>query len=116
MNISRQTFTNLDTVEQDVRLGEPVCIEPTVSGTRYIFSLNGRLREKEMAGSSGAYADGDDDEYSDSNSEDIETDDDTEVQTTTTRITAFPKIVFLGTGSSFPGVTKTTTSLLVHTT
>lgn len=110
-------------MDRDISLSEPVCIEPTVSGTRYMFSLNGVFSKKQIAGSfrnnTDAYtdADADDDEFSDSNSEEIETDEDTEVQTiTTTRITAFPKIVFLGTGSSFPGVTKTATSILVHTT
>lgn len=31
------------------------------------------------------------------------------------RMNIFPRIVVLGTGSSFPGVTKTATSILVHT-
>lgn len=57
----------------------------------------------------------DDEDESDSSSEDCETDGETEVHTTTTRANAFPKVVFFGTGSSFPGVTKTVTAILVHT-
>lgn len=81
-----------------------------MSGTRYIFPLNGRISDKELA-----RAVEDDDEDSESSGEECESDGETEKHTTTTRAEAFPKVVFFGTGSSFPGVTKTVTAILVHT-
>lgn len=81
-----------------------------MSGTRYIFPLNGRISDKELAREVE-----EDDEDSESSGEECESDVETEVQTTTARAEAFPKVVFFGTGSSFPGVTKTVTAILVHT-
>lgn len=106
---TRRTFTSLDELDEDVNLRDRICIEPTTSGTRYIFPLNGRFTSKELETAA------DDDEDSDSSSEDVELDEETEVQTTMSRLNAYPKIVFFGTGSSFPGVTKTVTAILVHT-
>lgn len=89
---------------------EAVYIEPTVSGTRYLFPMNGRISAKELE-----KAANDDEEDSDSSGEDVASDDDDEAHTTTARANVFPKVVFFGTGSSFPGVTKTVTAILVHT-
>lgn len=105
----RQTFTSLETVNQDISLSEPVCIEPTVSGTRYLFPMNGRINAKELKDVA------DDEEDSDSSGEEAISDEETESHITTTRANVFPKIVFFGTGSTFPGVTKTVTAILVHT-
>lgn len=106
----RTTYSNLDSRNQELSLSEPITIEPTISGTRYIFSLNGRISAKELQNDVD-----DEEEDTDSSSEDVESDGETEVHTTTTRANAFPKVVFFGTGSSFPGVTKTVTAILVHT-
>lgn len=95
----------------DVYMKEPVEISPAPSGTRYIFSLNGRISDREFDRA----AFDDEDEETDSSTEDVESDEENEVHTTTLRSNAFPKIVFFGTGSSFPGVTKNATSILVHT-
>lgn len=54
-------------------------------------------------------------EESDTSDGEIESDEEIEVKATTTRADIFPKVVFFGTGSSFPGVTKTATAILVHT-
>lgn len=87
---------------------EPICIEPTISGTKYIFTLNGRVSGKELD----QVDDGDD---TDSSGEDADSDGETEVHTNAARANAYPKVVFFGTGSSFPGVTKSVTAILVHT-
>lgn len=88
-------------------------MEPTTSGTQYLFSLTGRISAKEL--------NVDDEDETESSGEDGTSDGETEVQTTTTaaektadRADAYPKIVILGTGSSFPGVTKSVTSILVR--
>lgn len=86
-----------------------MCIEPTLSGTRYLFPLNGKVSGKELERAA------DDDEDTDSSGEEVTSDEETETHITTTRANVFPKIVFFGTGSTFPGVTKTVTSILVHT-
>lgn len=86
-------------------------MEPTSSGTQYLFSLTGKISAKELN------VDDDDDETESSG----EDDGDSEVQTTTAaaettqdRVNAYPKTIILGTGSSFPGVTKSVTSILVR--
>lgn len=108
----RQTYTSLDRVlnaNQDISLIEPVCIEPTVSGTRYLFPIDGKVSEAELENA--AY----EDENTDSSGEEVTSDEETETHITTARANVFPKIVFFGTGSTYPGVTKTTTAILVHT-
>ncbi|XP_055317663.1 ribonuclease Z, mitochondrial-like [Sitodiplosis mosellana] len=107
---TRRTYTSLDNENLDVNLSEPLCIEPTVPGTRYLFPMNGRISNKELE-----KAANDDEEDSDSSDEDVASDDEAEAHISTVRANIFPKIVFLGTGSSFPGVTKTVTAILVHT-
>lgn len=110
---TRQTFTSLDknfTATHHDNVSEPVCIEPTVSGTRYLFPMNGRISAKELE-----TAANDDEEDSDSSGEDVASDDEDKAHIATARANVFPKIVFLGTGSSFPGVTKTATAILIHT-
>lgn len=107
---TRRTFTTLDEVTEDVNIRDPIFIEPTASGTRYIFPLSGKISAKDLESTAD-----DDDEDSDSSSEDVLSDEETEVQTTASRAGAFPKVIFFGTGSSFPGVTKTVTAILVHT-
>lgn len=92
----------------DVSISDPVEILPTMSGTRYLFSMNGKWGSYNGSTTN----DADDEE---SSGEDDEADTMAETQTDTTRTNAFPKVIFLGTGSSFPGVTKTVTSILVHT-
>lgn len=81
-------------------------MEPTSSGTQYIFSLSGRISAKEL---------GVDDDETESSGEDSAANSQLENKTQTAeRLNAYPKIVFLGTGSSFPGVTKSVTSILVR--
>lgn len=61
------------------------------------------------------------DEIEDGDEDTDETDDDLELgrsgdrPMSVERARAYPKMVILGTGSSFPGVTKTATAILVHT-
>lgn len=90
--------------------GQHAAMEPTSSGTKYIFQFNPRKaysREAEEV----------DDEEEDS-------DDDTSEEEilskpaqvlNANRPNEYPKIVIFGTGSSFPGVLKTATGILVHT-
>lgn len=106
---SLQIFTSLDNVDQDINKNDPIRIEQTTSNTLYIFPLTGEICDKESAGAA------DDDDEIDSIEEDCVTGEETEVHTTSTRVNAFPKIVFFGTGSSFTGVTKSATSILVQT-
>lgn len=84
-------------------------MEPTTSGTQYIFSLTGHISAKELN------VGGDDDE-TESTGEESASDDESEMQPIAPEIRAdaFPKIAFFGTGSSFPGVTKSVTSILVQ--
>lgn len=95
--------------KQDISPNKLVCIEPTVSGTRYLFPLNGKVSAKELESAA------DDDEDTDSSGEEVTSDEETETHITTARVNVFPKIVFFGTGSTFPGVTKTVTAILMHT-
>lgn len=107
-----RTFTSLDGLEDNVNIQDPICIEPTSTGTRYLFPLNGQINSKELE----SVAD-DDDSDSNSSAEDVdESDEKSEIRTTVSRSNAFPKIVFFGTGSTSPGVYKTVTAILVHTT
>lgn len=107
---SPHTFTSLDTanVNQNINKNHPISVEPTSSGTRYILTTDGTISKDVLSRLA------DDDEETASSSDDSETDEETKVHTTT-RANAFPKIVFFGTGSSFSGVTRTTTAILVHT-
>lgn len=84
-------------------------MEPTSSGTQYVFSLTGRISAKELNHNV-------DEDETESSSEDCASDDESGVQPPDpeVRAKAFPKIAFLGTGSSFPGVTKSVTSILVQ--
>lgn len=101
----------MDTTSPDVGKGEPVSIEQTQSGTKYIFPISGRISEKELK-----IAVAEDEDETESSDVDEETNQVAEVlHTTTTRNNVFPKVVFFGTGSSFPGVTKTATAILLHT-
>lgn len=99
---SNEIYSNLDEVD----ITDSACIEPVLSGTKYFFPLNGRLNLKEEA---------QEEDETDSTT-DVESDQETEEHASTDRASIFPKVVVFGTGSSFPGVTKTTTSILVHTT
>lgn len=110
----RTTFTSLDTVDRDIILSEPVCIEPTISGTKYLFPISGKISAKEL-GTAANDEEDDDDDDSNSSGDEVVSDEETETHITTTRTNVFPKIVILGTGSTFPGVTKTVTAILVHT-
>lgn len=87
-------------------------MEPTSSGTQYIFSLTGRISAKELS------VEGGDEDETESSGEESTPDDEPQSEntrnTTAERTNAFPKIIFLGTGSSFPGVLKTVTSILVR--
>lgn len=83
-------------------------MEPTTSGTQYLFSLTGRISAKELNV---------DDDETESTSEDGASAAESEVQAppvAVDRVNAFPKTIILGTGSSFPGVTKSVTSILVR--
>lgn len=106
----KQVFSHLD----EILTNDPICMEPTTSGTQYLFSLTGRISAKELNVA-------DDEDETESSSEDGTSDGETEKQTKTTaeqrtadRANAYPKTVILGTGSSFPGVTKSVTSILVR--
>lgn len=108
-NPERVTYTTADEID----VNDPLNIQLTTSGTRYIFPMSGRLSDKTQSSS----VDGGEDE-SDSTSEDCESDPEIHNIDTTPvdRTNIFPKVVFFGTGSSFPGVTKSVTAILVHTT
>lgn len=106
----RNIFTNLERRNQEQSSSEPITFEPTTTGAKYIFSLNGQISENELQNNAD-----DEEENTDSSGEDAESDGETEVHTTTMRANKFPKVVFFGTGSTFPGVTKTATAILVHT-
>lgn len=106
----RTIIRNIESANREVNQSEKFFFEPTTSGTRYIFSLNGLTSANELRNDAD-----DEEEYSDSDSEDVVSDEETEVHIDTTRANAFPKVVFLGTGSSFPGPTKNVTAILVHT-
>lgn len=111
-NGKKQVFTQLD----EILTNDPIYMEPTTSGTQYLFSLTGRISAKEL--------NVDDEDETESSGEDGTSDGETAEQTIATaaaaaertlvRANAFPKIVILGTGSSFPGVTKSVTSILVR--
>lgn len=91
-------------------LDEPVPIEPTSSGTKYIFQFSPKKsysREAEEVD--------DEEEDSDSEQSDVEDTSSDKPNSNENRQNEYPKIVFFGTGSSFPGVLKNTTSILVHT-
>lgn len=105
----KQVFSHLD----EILSSDPTYMEPTTSGTQYLFSLTGRISAKELSV--------DDEDETESSGEDGTSDGETEEQTTTAaaetaadRVNAFPKTIILGTGSSFPGVTKSVTSILVR--
>lgn len=103
-------FSHLD----EILTNDPIYMEPTTSGTQYLFSLTGRISAKEL--------NVDDEDETESSGEDGTSDGETAEQTTTTaaaektadRANAYPKVIILGTGSSFPGVTKSVTSILVR--
>lgn len=92
-------------------------IEPISTFTTYIFPLN----ESKTATNEHDNSDDNDDE-NDEDSEDDAADvlDDTlwaqgGRKISPEREKIFPKIIMFGTGSSFPGTTKTATAILVHT-
>ncbi|XP_031626112.1 ribonuclease Z, mitochondrial-like [Contarinia nasturtii] len=101
-------YRHMNNENNDICISDPIQIEPTITGTLYLFSVNGNMGPLEETKD-------DEDAVEDSSSEDDVADQDTTIEMATTRTNAFPKVIFFGTGSSFPGVTKTVTSILVHT-
>lgn len=89
-------------------------IEPTVTGTDYVFHLTNYRSFKEQDLND---EENEESEESEDGSDDAEPDLNEEEQSdiNSVRASVFPKIIFLGTGSSFPAATKNVTSLLVHT-
>lgn len=106
---SRRIFTNLDDVSGD----DPIYIEPTTSRTRYLFLKPGQISQAKLSELAQTK---DDSDSSDEEDESDDEGDESDAHTAAARANAYPKIVFLGTGSSYAGATKTVTAILVQTT
>lgn len=83
-------------------------MEGTSSGTKYIYQFFPKKSYSREANDV-------DDEDSDSETLDNENNLDENQKTNTNRQNEYPRFVFFGTGSSFPGVLKNATSILLHT-
>lgn len=83
-------------------------MEGTSSGTKYIYQFFPKKTYSRAAQDV-------DDEDSDGETSDDEINLDENRETNSNRQNEYPRFVFFGTGSSFPGVLKNATSILLHT-
>lgn len=104
-------------------MSDPVVIEPISTFTTYIFPLEASTDQFKAAINNRDDTDDNDDE--DGENDDSEDDAGNVVDDSLwtqggrkilpEREKIFPKIIMFGTGSSFPGTTKSATAILVHT-
>lgn len=120
-----KTYSCFDEFDRSKSItSDPVVIEPISTFTTYLFPLDESTDQFKFASDER-------DDTDDNDDEDVENDEDSdddagdilddslwmqgERKISPEREKIFPKIIMFGTGSSFPGTTKTATAILVNT-